>query len=132
MNSPSRVQFPSFAHDARDQVIMISFSAFVLSFSIFLNKCFATKGFFLVNVSQLINSYFFKTKKEIRFSLLFTTATKNQSLTIFFPFSSSSSKCRITPGGYGFFSTNWSPPFTTSMGMVDRVHNYSSYYRTFT
>ncbi|KFK40401.1 hypothetical protein AALP_AA3G368600 [Arabis alpina] len=25
---------------------MISFSAFVLSFSIFLNKCFATKGFF--------------------------------------------------------------------------------------
>ncbi|KAM7461321.1 hypothetical protein LguiA_029442 [Lonicera macranthoides] len=25
----------------------------------------------------------------------------------------------------GFFSTNWSPPFTTPMGMVYRVHNYS-------
>ncbi|CAH8276472.1 unnamed protein product [Arabidopsis lyrata] len=37
--------------DARDQVIIISFSAFVLSFSIFLNKCFATKGVFLVNVN---------------------------------------------------------------------------------
>jgi hypothetical protein len=31
-----------------------------------------------------------------------------------------------------FFSTNWGPPLTTPMGMVYRVHNYSSYYRTFT
>lgn len=82
------------------------------------------------------SSYFFfvfvKTKKEILFSRLFTTATKNQIITIFIPFSTSASKCRITPRGCGFFSTNWGSPFTTPMGMVYRVHNYSSYYRTLT
>ncbi|KAK5776522.1 hypothetical protein PVK06_044482 [Gossypium arboreum] len=38
----------------------------------------------------------------------------------------------ITLRGCGFFSTNLSPPFTTPMGMVYRVHNYSYYYRTLT
>ncbi|GFP97105.1 ribulose-1,5-bisphosphate carboxylase/oxygenase large subunit, partial [Phtheirospermum japonicum] len=31
----------------------------------------------------------------------------NQIITIFIPFSTSSSECRITPRGCGFFSTNW-------------------------
>lgn len=80
-------------------------------------------------------SFFFCKDEETNsiFSpILFTTATKNQIITIFIPFSTSSSKCRITPRGCGFFSTNWGPPFTTPMGMVYRVHNYSSYYRTLT
>ncbi|KAI3465762.1 hypothetical protein Pfo_022425, partial [Paulownia fortunei] len=41
--------------------------------------------------------------KEILFSRLFTTATNNQIITIFIPFSTSSSQCRITPRGCGFF-----------------------------
>uniref|UniRef100_A0A453JVG3 Uncharacterized protein n=1 Tax=Aegilops tauschii subsp. strangulata TaxID=200361 RepID=A0A453JVG3_AEGTS len=49
----------------------------------------------------------------------------------FFPFPSSSSKCRITPRGCGFF-TNGSFPFTAPMGVVHRVHNYPSYYEAFT
>ena len=43
--------------DARDQVIIISFSAFVLRLSIFLNKRFATKFFFSERVTAY--SYFF-------------------------------------------------------------------------
>ena len=103
-------------------------------FSIFLNKGLATKGFFFSERVTINCSYFFICKDEERNSIfpLFTTATKNQIITIFIPFSTSSSKCRITPRGCGFFSTNWSPPFTTPMGMVYRVHNYSSYYRTLT
>jgi len=86
-----------------------------------------------MSAPQWISLLFFfvckvKTKKKILFSLLFTTATKNKIITIFIPFSTSSSKCRITPRGCGFFSTNWGPPFTTAMGLVYRVHNYSSYY----
>nr|YP_010175932.1 ribosomal protein S19 [Scleromitrion brachypodum]QSM35026.1 ribosomal protein S19 [Scleromitrion brachypodum] len=76
--------------------------------------------FFLMNVSQLTPFF------------LFTTTTKNQIITIFIPFSTSSSKCRITPRGCGFFSTNWRSPFPPPMGMVYRVHNYPSYYRTLT
>nr|YP_358623.1 hypothetical protein PhapfoPp076 [Phalaenopsis aphrodite subsp. formosana]AAW82563.1 hypothetical protein [Phalaenopsis aphrodite subsp. formosana] len=69
---------------------------------------------------------------KIRFSMFLFTATKNQTITIFVPFPASSSKRRITPRGCGFFSTNWGSPFTAPMGMVYRVHNYSSYYRTLT
>ncbi|THU43440.1 hypothetical protein C4D60_Mb00t02670 [Musa balbisiana] len=36
------------------------------------------------------------------------------------------------PKGCGFFSTDWGSPLTAPMGMVYRVHNYSSYYRTLT
>src|ERR1044072_533525 len=92
------------------------------------------KDFLLVNVSQLITPFFCKDEEtnSIFFTLLFSTATKNQIITIFIPFSTSSSKCRITPRSYGFFSTNGGPPLTTPMGVVYRVHNYSSYYRTLT
>ncbi|KAL4201734.1 hypothetical protein AMTRI_Chr02g217610 [Amborella trichopoda] len=61
--------------------------------------------------------------------LLFTTM-KNETITIFLLFPTLSSKCG--PRGCGFFSTNWGLPFTTPMGMVYWVHNYSSYYRTLT
>ncbi|KAL3027925.1 hypothetical protein AAZX31_03G084100, partial [Glycine max] len=37
------------------------------------------------------------TKKQFLFSLLFSTMRKNQIITIFLPFSTSSSKCRKTP-----------------------------------
>ena len=43
--------------DARDQVILLSFSAFVFSLFFLINDLLQ-KHFFLVNVSQLINSYF--------------------------------------------------------------------------
>ncbi|KAF8077340.1 hypothetical protein N665_1045s0004 [Sinapis alba] len=36
------------------------------------------------------------------------------------------------PKGSSARFVNGCPPLTTSMGVVDRVHNYSSYYRTFT
>ncbi|KAI3750834.1 hypothetical protein L2E82_21690 [Cichorium intybus] len=111
------------------------FFCFCVKLIFFFNKLFATNGFFFserVTASSYFFFFFVKTKKEILFSLLFTTATKNQIITIFIPFSTSFSKCRITPRGCGFFSTNWGPPFTTPMWMVYRVHNYSSYYRALT
>src|ERR1044072_4660180 len=76
------------------------------------------KDFLLVNVSQLITPFFCKDEEtnSIFFTLLFSTATKNQIITIFIPFSTSSSKCRITPRSYGFFSTNGGPPLTPPMG----------------
>ena len=65
--------------------------------------------------------FFIKTKKQILFSRLFTTATKNQIIAIFIPFSTSSSKCRITPRGCGFFipigpphGDGWSTGFITT------------------
>ncbi|KAK1430174.1 hypothetical protein QVD17_12729 [Tagetes erecta] len=49
--------------DARDQVIIISFSSFVLSFFIFFNKLFATKGFFF-SERVTASSYFFCKDEE--------------------------------------------------------------------
>ncbi|GFP97149.1 protein ycf2 [Phtheirospermum japonicum] len=47
---------------------------------------------------------------------------KQQRAGIFIPFSTSSSECRITPRGCGFFSTNWGSPLTTPVGVVYKVH----------
>ena len=69
---------------------------------------------------------------KMLFEICLFTATKNKTITISFLFPTSSSKRRITPRGHGSFSTNWCSPFTAPMGMVYRVHNYSSYYRTLT
>jgi hypothetical protein len=56
--------------DALDQVTIISFSAFVLSFSIFFNKWLATKGFFF---SERVTAYSY-------FFFLFCKAEENNSL----------------------------------------------------
>ena len=49
----------------------------------------------------------------------------------YFPFPTSS-KRRKTRGVVDFFSTNYVSPFLAYMGMIYRVHNYSSYYRVLT
>uniref|UniRef100_A0A453QWQ6 Uncharacterized protein ycf72 n=1 Tax=Aegilops tauschii subsp. strangulata TaxID=200361 RepID=A0A453QWQ6_AEGTS len=50
------------------------------------------------------------------------TATKNKTIAIFFPFPSSSSKCRITPRGCGFFLPMGAfpspPPWGWSTGFI--------------
>ncbi|KAF3784871.1 Uncharacterized protein EJ110_NYTH29334 [Nymphaea thermarum] len=52
---------------------------------------------------------------------------ENKNVTIFISFPTSS-KHGITPRSCGFFSTNWGPPFTTSMGMVYRIQLYTNFF----
>ena len=60
------------------------------------------------------------------------STSNNIFITFFSRFSSSLTQSRTTPWRDGMGSTNWSSPFAPSMRMINRVHNYSTHFRSLT
>lgn len=92
----------------------------------------------LLNISQLTLVFFFYKNKEIN-SIFLPIYYNDEKSNYYYIYSLLYliSQVQYNPKGLWDFFFNWGPPFTASMEMVYRIHNYSgrenwgSYFRLF-